>query len=238
MNGSAARPAVTCSANVAMVMQQPDEQHDVVAVPVLRPEDPQPGDQHRDEEPGEQQPAAERGEVRALRRRARGRWIRARSTSVTLSPPRTMTSPWTMCSMTGSDGRRLAIALLLGQRRAERAVRDQQRRDQLGGEDPLAVRRGRRPSAPRAARAPAPPPCPSARSRSVTSRTRAASVRIGAQRSGSSVHGPWRARRRTGPGSTASSSAWRSSAVVSGANAVSSGADAPAERARAAPRRS
>ena len=120
------------------------------------------------------------------------------------------------------DGRGLAVTLLLGPLGGERAVRDEQRRDQLRGEAALAVGQlaghlGREPLA-------------RLRDLGVAELRPLGDVedarRLGPERrpplglqgleDGSGV-------RRTGPGSTASSSAWRCSAEVSGANAVSSG---------------
>ena len=121
--------------------QEADQDEDVVAVPEVAPEAPDPAQQHDHEEGAEQEPAGLGPRGRARRRRARRRSIRAASTSVSRVPPRTMTSPWRTSSSTGCDGRHAPVALLVGELLAEGAVGDDVGGDQLGGEHPLGLRR-------------------------------------------------------------------------------------------------
>ena len=153
-------------------------------------------------------------------------------------PSRTMTSPWRICTPTASTasaaGRR-AWSVSSG---LNDEFGDEERADQLGGEHPLGLVEAAGHPPGQAGPRPRRPRCRGAPSRSVASRTRAASVADGRPARRVEPDERRRGRRRTGPASAVSSSDARSSGVRSAAKAVSIAADASLEARAAARRRS
>ena len=136
MNGNAARPAVSLQCNRGADENQADEQQRVVAVPVLRPEAPDPAEDQADDEDRQEEPAAQPGHVRPSVSEAE-MVDRLELELGDLLAPSNDRLVLGELDLERLDEVRPLGALLLGQRRTEGRVRDDERGDDLGGERPL-----------------------------------------------------------------------------------------------------
>ena len=137
-NGSVGRPAVSLSASVAPTTSSPMRISTLSRCQRPGPEAPDPGQQHQDDQDREQQPATEARDVGRVWRRPSAS-IFSMSVAVEWRPVADDDLALADRDQNGGHLRGRGRPCGRGQRLAERGVRDDQRRDELGREHPFRL---------------------------------------------------------------------------------------------------